>query len=444
MKWFKNLKIGKKLIISFVIVAIIAGVIGFVGYNSINEIGNVRLPSVNYLLEMEKYFTEVGSYQNQLVDQELSYDNRVEVYNEIDYSLNQVDDYAERFLELPWTAEEEAIWNQFSSEYDEYLKSYEKFYGLSQDFDAVGIDNPNEVQLNISKRETDHVTWIWQLQSAIANDEDFSGQLDSNACALGQWLDDYSPRSNAFKQIMTDIQGAHTKVHEGGAEVVRILNTNSETRFVDAQRIYDNEVLPNMNIVLGYLTEMTVLAEEAHHIFEELNIVLTDELRPEFDDSIEKLEELVTINVTIANNEVTNSIRLMIGFIIAGVIISLAFGVIISNMIKTPINAGVDYAKEIASGNFDIKDIDITSKDEVGVLATALNQMRSKLNQSLLEVQSVGANVSNGSDEISQGNQDLSQRTQEQASALEELSNEFSGKVKIAKVNIEENQQIPT
>ena len=422
MKWFKNMNIGKKLVLSFVIVAVIAGVIGFVGYNSINEIGNVRLPSVHHLLDIEKYFTAVGSNQNQLIDSKLPYDKRQNIYDEVDYQISQIEKYSEDFLKLPWTAEEEAIWNQFSSEYDAYLKSYEKYYGLSQKFDQLGIDNPNEVLLNISKRETDHVEWIWKLQTAIANDEDFTGQLDANACALGQWLDNYSPRSTEFKQIMADIQTAHTKVHEGGAEIVRILNTNSETRIVDAQRVYDNKVLPNMNIVLGYLEDMTALAEKADSIFSEMNVVLVDELRPEYDKAIKKLEELVDVNVAIANNEVTNSIRLMIGFIIAGVIISLTFGVIISNMIKKPINAGVDYAKEIASGNFDINDIDISSKDEVGVLASELNKMRQKLNQSLVEVQNVGANVSNGSDEISQGNQDLSQRTQEQASALEELS----------------------
>jgi methyl-accepting chemotaxis protein len=416
------MNIGKKLIISFVIVAFIAGVIGFVGYNSINEIGNVRLPSVNYLLEMEKYLTEVGSYQNQLIDQELSYEERLKVYESIDYSLGKVADYSESFLELPWTEEEEAIWNEYSNEYSEFLQSYEKFKNLSVQFDQLGVDNPNEVLLEISRRETDHAVWIWQLQTAIANDEDFSGQLDANACALGQWLDNYSPRSAEFNKLMTDIQNAHKKVHEGGADIVSILASNRETRFAEAQRVYDNEVLPNMTTVLGYLSDMTAIGVNATDIFEEMNLVLTEELRPEYDQSTAKLAELVTINVDIANSEVTKSISLMIAFIVAGVIISLGFGIIISNMIKKPINAGVDYAKEIANGNFDIDDIDIDTKDEVGVLATTLNNMRSKLNQSLVEVQNVGMNVSNGSDEISQGNQDLSQRTQEQASALEELS----------------------
>ncbi|SDI23007.1 MCP four helix bundle domain-containing protein [Desulfosporosinus hippei] len=37
MKWFYNMKIGKKLILSFVIVAILAGIVGGVGAYNINK-----------------------------------------------------------------------------------------------------------------------------------------------------------------------------------------------------------------------------------------------------------------------------------------------------------------------------------------------------------------------------------------------------------------------
>ena len=106
--------------------------------------------------------------------------------------------------------------------------------------------------------------------------------------------------------------------------------------------------------------------------------------------------------------------------IIALIVIIIAY--FFSKQIANPILKTVDMAKKIADGRFDMNDLEVESKDEIGTLTRALNNMRKKLNQSLVEVQNVGNNVSNGSDEISQGNQDLSQRTQEQASALEELS----------------------
>jgi len=38
MQWFKDLRIGTKLIAGFVFVALIAGVIGWLGIHNINEI----------------------------------------------------------------------------------------------------------------------------------------------------------------------------------------------------------------------------------------------------------------------------------------------------------------------------------------------------------------------------------------------------------------------
>ena len=131
---------------------------------------------------------------------------------------------------------------------------------------------------------------------------------------------------------------------------------------------------------------------------------------------------LAEIDEEEAFHEIANMTRntfIQIG-IIAFIVVIIAY--FFSKQITTPILGTVDMAKKIADGRFDMNDLEVKSKDEIGVLTRALNNMRAKLNQSLVEVQNVGANVSNGSDEISQGNQDLSQRTQEQASALEELS----------------------
>ena len=42
MKWFINMKIGSKLILGFLIVAVIAGMVGVVGIVNIQSIGSFR------------------------------------------------------------------------------------------------------------------------------------------------------------------------------------------------------------------------------------------------------------------------------------------------------------------------------------------------------------------------------------------------------------------
>ena len=41
MNWFYNLKLQKKLLLSFILVAAIAGVIGFIGYSSLTTMMKV-------------------------------------------------------------------------------------------------------------------------------------------------------------------------------------------------------------------------------------------------------------------------------------------------------------------------------------------------------------------------------------------------------------------
>ncbi len=51
MNWFYNLKLQKKLLLSFTLVAVIAGVIGLIGYSSLTKINN----SNNSLYKIELF-----------------------------------------------------------------------------------------------------------------------------------------------------------------------------------------------------------------------------------------------------------------------------------------------------------------------------------------------------------------------------------------------------
>ncbi|MFO7819293.1 MAG: methyl-accepting chemotaxis protein [Halanaerobacter sp.] len=122
-------------------------------------------------------------------------------------------------------------------------------------------------------------------------------------------------------------------------------------------------------------------------------------------------------------NQMIKDIFIQVSIVISITAVILLFGVyFMSNKVVNPILNAVDFAKKIATGNFDISDLDVKAKDEIGSLAEALNKMKFELNQVLNKVKKTALQVTNASDEIADGNQDLSQRTQEQASSLEEVS----------------------
>ena len=83
----------------------------------------------------------------------------------------------------------------------------------------------------------------------------------------------------------------------------------------------------------------------------------------------------------------------------------------------------------------------LTSKDELGQLATAFNAMMDNLTKVVSEVRQGAEHVSTGSAEITQGNQDLSERTSQQASALEETSASMEQMTSTIKQNADNSKQ---
>ena len=109
-----------------------------------------------------------------------------------------------------------------------------------------------------------------------------------------------------------------------------------------------------------------------------------------------------------------------IGLIIA-LVVGIAIAIFITRAITKPIFKGVKFAEAIAEGDLTQR-LDIVQKDEIGQLASALNNMVDKLKDVVANVQSAADNVASGSQELSASSEEMSQGSTEQAAAAEEAS----------------------
>ena len=130
------------------------------------------------------------------------------------------------------------------------------------------------------------------------------------------------------------------------------------------------------------------------------------------------------LTVSFANRSAGNlnasSLILTIGLVVA-LIFSIVLGYIISHAIAKPIRTSQHFAGQIAGGNLDI-DLKIDQKDEIGMLACALEEMKSKLREVIIAIQSTSDNIADASGQMSTTAQTVSQGSTEQASAAEEIS----------------------
>jgi methyl-accepting chemotaxis protein len=107
--------------------------------------------------------------------------------------------------------------------------------------------------------------------------------------------------------------------------------------------------------------------------------------------------------------------------IIAGPLIALMLGIFLALSITRPLVKGVKFAQLVASGDFTRK-LDINQRDEIGVLASALNDMSVRLRDVVATIKDSAQQVAASSEQISSSSQSLAEGAQSQASTLEETS----------------------
>ena len=161
-------------------------------------------------------------------------------------------------------------------------------------------------------------------------------------------------------------------------------------------------------------------------------------------DQIDKLQEAKLKQAKLTDEEngavAKNARNLMIGLCIAGVLIAILFGVFISNIISSPLRQGVTFAQAVAAGDL-TQTVKLDQKDEIGQLATALNEMVGKLSTIVSDCMSAADNVASGSQELSATAQQLSQGATEQAASAEEISSSMEEMTSSIKQNSDNSAQ---
>lgn len=137
--------------------------------------------------------------------------------------------------------------------------------------------------------------------------------------------------------------------------------------------------------------------------------------------------ELTGWTVVVAANrqEIFAPIQTMrtLSFTVAGVVIFLTVIIILMlvRSIVQPITKGAHFARSIAEGDLTAI-IEITQRDEIGMLMNALREMIAHLRDIVLNVKRAAGNVTEGSQALSLSAARMSQGATEQAAATEEAS----------------------
>jgi len=130
-----------------------------------------------------------------------------------------------------------------------------------------------------------------------------------------------------------------------------------------------------------------------------------------------EIDELETItNELVKKKILTSGIINLVLFLF--VLVSIFM---VANSITRPLINGVSFAQAVASGDL-TRELDVTSKDEIGELANALNLMVANLKEMIGRIRDTSGQVATVAGEISANSAQVTRAAQSQASATEETS----------------------
>jgi methyl-accepting chemotaxis protein len=195
-----------------------------------------------------------------------------------------------------------------------------------------------------------HYNWRFNLTMTVFDGTDFTGSLDPNACALGQWRNSESATRYAddtIRSLLTRLDAPHNLIHRRAADVIAHLDAGNTT---EARNIFVDEILPNASASIDIITEM--------------------EWR--YSTMMDEVMESVLVY---ENRAIVINITLLIVAVLLGIILAVA----ITKSIINPITRLMDVADNVAKGNLNVN-IDTSAQDETGMLAASFAHVVENIN----------------------------------------------------------------
>jgi methyl-accepting chemotaxis protein len=391
----------------------------------IDEIGEVRMPSVSALKDMGYELRRLTQATRTMMSPYIEREDR-ELQNQIVADAREKYRAAwDVYAALPQTAEEARVWEEFKTRVAEAANYNNQAMEHGEHLLELDILAPDAYMSNLNLFRGDHYKLETDTAEMILTGDPFEGGTDPTACNFGKWLAGYHTTNADINRILSQVREPHDHFH---AVVGQIKEAVDQDDIARATRLFETDLMPSAETVFDHFDELRAEAMEADHVFDEMTALLLGEARTATNETMDLLDETVGINQDIAHEAVVTAnhdavqgeITNIVGMVI-GVLLAVGLGVVLTRAITRPIFKGVAFSQAMAQGDF-TRDLDIEQKDEIGQLASAMNDMVHRLREVVAEVQSASDNVASGSQEMSASSENLSQGSTEQASSVEQVS----------------------
>ncbi|MEK5232694.1 methyl-accepting chemotaxis protein [Lysinibacillus sp. FSL K6-0232] len=230
------------------------------------------------------------------------------------------------------------------------------------------------------------------LRSYILNskDEIAKANLERYEQQLPETIEELSSivRSDYTKNIMQQI----TELQDG-------LLTNSAKAIQVFESGNTDEALTHINVDVTYYNK---------EIF-----ALTTELLNYHQEMLQKTDQEV-------NHTVSRALIISISLLVASIVTGLYFMRFVKSSIVQPLHKVIHAADTLAQGDLSIAQLDYHSKDEIGILANAVNTLQQNLSGLITNIQDSASHLSAVSEELSASTEEVTTTSDDIAQRIQE------------------------
>lgn len=411
MRW-QDLKIGVKIGFGFTIMILIAATITAIALYNMSRIqretvslSKEYIPTINNTFQIDQNWKEITSLI-QIYD-----------YTGDDYYLKKAKGRLIKFQSaLAKLVEITSTSKNFSSNKGEFLTiqtDVDRFSKMLSSYETKVSENTLEF------KKLDRALTIYRKLNQN-NVSQVSNGVNEISCLINQAISQEKPAyllnaDDKINKLASEIRGS-----KGNRRIDSCL-----TSFVEASRRF----------VPGFID-----AKKAELTRIELGNNINWAIKGTSDIGIDKVLAMgERTNDTISSNRVMLMISALFGLVLGGILVYF-----LTTSIIRPIYQGINMAHLIAEGDL-TQELDLSRKDEVGVLADALNKVSQNLRSIVSYITENSNSIADSSQKLLESANEISDGAKQQASAAEEISSsmeEMYANIQQNSDNAKETQKI--
>ncbi len=427
------------MIAGFCAVAVITLIVGAVGYygmvrggQAIEEIGLVRLPSVDSLTAIQMEVENVRGTMRTLGIPGLSSEMRQRQYDNLDAARARYREAWARYESLPQTIEEAELWGRFVLLLDAWREENQHAVEMARDIDAMVstyyrselsetmgyVDAVSMARTKALQAAIDLGVQIQEWKNILIRGNDTSlyqkhlGAFDSSERAVQSLIGDalvivrsLGLSTDEAERLMT----AHRELgvtYRNGLRQFQTADPESGKKVDVLVRGADRAVMAGLRAFVKSLDDALETAQGRYDAFQDH---LLGPVTQRQQDAMEAMSHVVKINREIAAEAVRSSQRqaafiemVVFAFAIMGTLLALTLGVLLTRSITRPIHRIIGGlgtgAEEVASASEQLSMASQSLAEGAGEQAASLEQTSASLEQmsSMTQQNAANARQANG------------------------------------------------